>query len=226
MKKILFLLMGFAIVGSVKAQEIPERKMDKPGMHHDMHKGGMKGRHDRMKMMKELNLTEEQKQQLKKNHEDLKARLDALKKEDNITVKEYRTRMEALKKEQKNVLASVLTADQKAQLEKKKTDAKGRFEEMDKKRAEHIKTRLGLTDEQAVQMKKNREDLQAKIRSIREDKSLSEENKKEAIRKEMKAQKQKNNSLLTEEQKKRIREMHPTKKGDRKEGEPADKKKV
>ena len=217
--------MGFAIVGSVKAQEIPERKMDKPGMHHDMHKGGMKGRHDRMKMMKDLNLTEEQKQQLKKNHESLKSRLEALKKEDNITVKEYRTRMEALKKEQKEVLQSVLTADQKALLEKKKTDAKGRFEEMDKRRAEHFKTRLGLTDEQAVQMKKNREDLQAKIRSIREDKSLSEENKKEAIRKELKAQKQKTNSLLTEEQKKKIREMHP-KKGDHKEVEPADKKKV
>ena len=80
MKKILFILMGFAIVGSVKAQEIPERKMEKPGMHHDMHKRDVKGRHDRMKMMKELNLTEEQIQQLKKNHEDLKARLEALKK--------------------------------------------------------------------------------------------------------------------------------------------------
>ena len=133
--------------------------------------------------------------------------------------------MEALKKEQKEVLQSVLTADQKALLEKKKADTKGRFEEMDKRRAEHFKTRLGLTDEQAIQMKKNREDLQAKIRSIREDKSLSEENKKEAIRKELKAQKQKTNSLLTEEQKKKIREMHP-KKGDHKEVEPADKKKV
>ena len=128
MKKILFLLMGFAIVMSVKAQEIPERKMDKPGMHDRMHERGMKGRHDQQKMiMKDLNLTEQQKESLKKNREDFRSRLEALKKEDNITVKEYRGRMENLKKEQKELFQSVLTSDQKVILEKKKIEAKEQY---------------------------------------------------------------------------------------------------
>lgn len=226
MKKIIYLLPVFVIAANLNAQEIPDRKMDKPGMHHDMHKGGMKGRRDKMRMaMKDLNLTEQQKQQLKKNHEDLKARLEALKKEDNITVKEYRTRMENLRKEQKSSFQSVLTGEQKAILEKKKTEAKRRFEQMDKKRAEQMKTRLGLSEEQAAQMKKNREELQGKIKAIREDKSLNDEKKREAIRTEMKSQKEKNGAILTEDQKKKMKEMRE-RKGKYPEDKPADKKTI
>jgi Spy/CpxP family protein refolding chaperone len=218
--------MGFAIVVSVKAQEIPERKMDKPGMHHGKHDRGMRDRHDRMKMMaKDLNLTEQQKAQLKKNREDLRSRFEALKKEDNITVKEYRSRMENLRKEQKNSFESVLTGEQKAIIEKKKTDAKGRFDHMADKRMEGMKTRLGLTDEQAVQMKKNREEMQSRLKAIREDKTLSAEQKKEAFKTEMKAQREKNNSILTEDQKKKMKEMHE-KKGDFKGRKPGERKEV
>lgn len=223
MKKILFLLMGFAIVMSVKAQEIPERKMDKPGMHDRMHERGMKGRHDQQKMiMKDLNLTEQQKESLKKNREDFRSRLEALKKEDNITVKEYRGRMENLKKEQKELFQSVLTSDQKVILEKKKIEAKEQFKGRADKRGEEMKTRLGLTEDQATQMKKNREDLQAKLKSIRDDKSLTADKKKEAIHNEMKSLKQKNSSILTEDQKNKMKEMHD-KKGDFKGRKPADK---
>ncbi len=226
MKKLLFLLMGFAIVTSVKAQEIPERKMDKPGMHNGMHEREMRGRHDHMRMMaKDLNLTEQQKDQLKKNHEDLRSRFEALKKEDNITVKEYRSRMENLRKEQKKSFQSILTADQKATLEKKKENAKGRFDHQTDKRSEKMKTRLGLTEEQTIQMKKNREELHSRIKVICDDKSLSDEKRREAIKTEMKAQKAKNNSILSEDQKKKMKEMHD-KKGDFRGRKPGDRKEV
>jgi protein CpxP len=223
MKKTILTLMTFAIVAGIKAQDIPERRMDKPGMHHGMREHGMKGRHEKMMAMKDLNLTEQQKQQLKNNREDFRTRMEALKKEDNITVKEYRTRMETLHKDQKNAFQSVLTPDQKATIEKKRTEAKGRHEEMGRKRADMMKTRLGLSDEQASQMKKNHEEVRARIKSIREDKSLSEEKKRESIKAEMKNQKDKMNSILTEEQKNKMKEMRE-KKGDFKGRKPEDKK--
>ena len=133
--------------------------------------------------------------------------------------------MENLRKEQKNNFESVLTGEQKAIIEKKKTDAKGRFDHMGDKRGEEMKTRLGLTDDQAAQMKKNREEMQSRMKAIREDNSLSEEKKREAFKAEMKAQKEKNKSILTEDQKKKMKEMHD-RKGDFKGRKPGDRKVV
>jgi len=206
MKKIVFSLLAFAIVIAAKAQDIPERKMDAPGVHHMHDRGGME-RHQKMMAMKGVQFTDQQKDQVKKGNEDFRTKMEALKKEDNITVKEYRTRMENLHKDHKAYMQSILTTDQKAQIEKNKTDMKGRHEEMARKREERMKTTLNLTDEQTSQLRKNREDISAKIRQIREDKSLSEDKKREEIRNEMKSQHEKMKSILTEEQKNKLKEM-------------------
>jgi hypothetical protein len=115
--------------------------------------------------------------------------------------------MENLHKDRQAFMQSILTADQKAQIEKNKTDMKGRHEEMNRKREERMKTTLNLTDDQTSQLRKNREDISAKIRQIREDKSLSDDKKREEIRNEMKSQHEKMRSILTEEQKNKLKEM-------------------
>lgn len=79
-----------------------------------------KGRHDKDKMMKELNLSKEQKAQLKAQHQDMKAKREALKAQDNITVKEMREKQAALKAEQKAKMDAVLTADQRTKMEELK----------------------------------------------------------------------------------------------------------
>ena len=122
MKKLLALSFA-AVIFSSAAFAQTERPVDSKAKM-ERHKG----RHDKDMMMKELNLTKEQKAQLKVQHKEMKAKHDALKAQDNITVKEMREKQKALKEEQKMGMESILTAEQKtkmAELRKQKMGEKG-----------------------------------------------------------------------------------------------------
>ena len=71
-------------------------------------------------MLKDLNLTKEQKALLKTQQQEMKAKRDALKAQDNITVKEMREKQAALQAEQKAKMEGLLTAEQKAKFEEMK----------------------------------------------------------------------------------------------------------
>ncbi len=221
MKKILLALSLVAITATtINAQTIPDRRGEgfKP-----KHKQEMGKRHHGMDM-KSLNLTDAQKEQFKSQRESYQKQLEELKKNDGITVKEYRSRMENLHKENKAKMDGILTSEQKAQLEKQKSDQKKMREIDNKARAEKMKLRLGLTDEQAAKMEKNRSETAAKMKAIHENKSLTEEQRKEEMKKLMKAQKENTKSILTEEQLKKLHEgkKHESKKmKDKKPVEPA-----
>ncbi len=73
--------------------------------------------HDKQKMAKELGLTADQKAKLKAQHDAMKAKREALKAQDNLTVKEMKIRKEALKKEQQEQMAAILTPEQKTKME-------------------------------------------------------------------------------------------------------------
>ena len=85
-------------------------------------------RNEKGKMFKELDLSKEQKAQLKVQHQEMKAKREALKTQDNITVKEMREKQAALQAEQKSKMESLLTAEQKtkmAELKKQKMAERG-----------------------------------------------------------------------------------------------------
>ena len=138
--------------------------------------------------------------------EGFRKQMEELTKNENITVKEQRTRMENLRKEQRSKMQSILTPDQKAQVEKMKSDRKAMNEVDAKARAEKMKIRLGLSDEQSAKMELNRKEMAGKMKAIRENKSLSEEKKREAMHELMKTQKESMKSILTEEQQKKMKE--------------------
>ena len=122
MKKLLALSIAAVILSSAAFSQTERPTEEKAKM--ERHKG----RHDKDKMMKELNLSKEQKAQLKAQHQDMKAKREALKAQDNITVKEMRERQAALKAEQKSKMDAVLNDDQKAkmaELKKQKMAEKG-----------------------------------------------------------------------------------------------------
>ena len=211
-----------AIAGtSVNAQEIPERKTERPRM---MHK---KGKHHRQGMdMSKLNLTDEQKAQFKSQRESFKKQMEELKKNENITVKEWKSRMESLRKENKEKMQSILTSEQKAQLEKSKAEQKAKMETMGKERGEKMKAALGLTADQSAQLDANRKETGEKMKSIRENKSLSDEQKKEQVKQLMTANKEKMKTILTEEQLKKMKEMHQRKPGGERKKHGAEKQKI
>ncbi len=110
MKRLLAFSFAAAIL-TFTASAQTDRAVDKQAKMERHNRG-----HDNKKMLKELNLSKEQKAQLKAQHQDMKAKHDALKAQDNITVKEMRERQAALQAEQKAKLESILTAEQKTKM--------------------------------------------------------------------------------------------------------------
>jgi len=181
--------------------------------------------HDRMKhhgdVMQKLNLTDEQKAKLKTQHESFRKQMEEMKKNENITVKDWKSKMEGIRKEHKEKIQGILTAEQKTQLDKMKAERKERHDAMGarvkgdrmKERGEHMKERgasmkekLGLTDEQNAKLEKSRSEMKEKMKAIRENSSLDEAAKKEKIKELMKARKENLKSILTEEQLKKMEE--------------------
>lgn len=212
MKKIILSAVVLSLAAAVNGQEIPERKTERPATHDRMH-GKRKGGHDRHEMMKQLNLTDAQKEQFKTQREEFRKKMEDLKKNDNITVKEWKSKMEGLRKEQKAKMQTILTTEQKTKMEQLKADAKVKHAEMQKQRAEKMKTELGLTEEQSAKLDKQRTEMGARMKAIREDKALSDEQKKEKVKDLMKQRKESMKSVLTEEQLKKLKESHQHKPG-------------
>ena len=203
MKKIILATLALSLTFALNAQEIPERNAEKPMMMHGQHKGhhAMAG----MDMQK-LNLTDAQKEQFKTQRESFRKQMEELKKNDNITVKEWKSRMETLRKDQRTKMQGILTSDQKAQLEKMKAEHKAMGEIDAKARMEKMKLHLGLTDEQAAKMKKNHTELVEKMKAVKEDDKMDAEKKKEKMKELMEKQKEQMKSILTEEQMKKLQE--------------------
>ena len=122
MKKLLALSFAAVILSSAAFAQKERPVEQKPRM--ERHNE----RHEKDKMMKDLNLTKEQKVQLKVQHQEMKAKREALKTQDNITVKEMREKQAALQAEQKSKMESLLTAEQKtkmAEMKKQKIAERG-----------------------------------------------------------------------------------------------------
>jgi Spy/CpxP family protein refolding chaperone len=121
-------------------------------------------------------------------------------------VKEMKSRKEAIAKNHRSQVQSLLTSEQKAQIEKAKQERKANFQERSKDRFETMKTNLGLSDAQASQIEKNRKASMEKMKAIRENTSLSDEQKKTQMMDLRKQQKEQMKSILTEEQLKKLKE--------------------
>jgi Spy/CpxP family protein refolding chaperone len=158
--------------------------------------------------MKKLNLTDAQKEQFKTQRESFHKQMEELKKNDNITVKEWKTKMETLRKDQKTKMQSILTTEQKGQIEKMKAEHKAMGEVDAKARMEKMKIHLGLSDEQVAKMTKNRTEMAEKMKAFRENDKMDAEKKKEQMHDLMKKQKEQMKSILTEEQMKKLQEGH------------------
>jgi len=186
------------VVTTIKAQE----PRDREHRNHQMMK-----RHHRGETFKNLNLTQDQKVQFQSLNEEHRKQMAELRKNDNITVKEWNSKKDALQKDHREKMQTLLTSEQKAQLEKEKLERKAKMEERSKVRMDKLKTDLGLSDEQLVKLKSERAAAQGKIKVIREDKSLDDQAKKEQVRELMQKQKESMRSILTEEQLKKLDEQ-------------------
>jgi hypothetical protein len=159
-------------------------------------------KHHRMDKVQQLNLTEEQKTELKSINEDYKTQMEDLKKsEDKITVTEWKSKMTTIRKDRHEKVQKMLTDEQKASLKNIKHEHRSDMRKHGGRRnLERMKKELNLTDEQVNTLKKNHEDMAQKFKAIREDKSLTEDQKKAEMKAFKKQQHESLKSILSAEQ--------------------------
>lgn len=152
----------------------------------------------------QLNLSEEQKAKFKSAKEDFRKQMQELEKNDNITVKEWKAKKETLEKDHHAQMQQLLTAEQKALLEKRKGEHRSGQRGSHEAKRGKMKTNLGLSTEQAEKMKKSRTEMAEKMKALRENKSLSEEQRKEQLKELRNEQKKSLESILTADQLKKL----------------------
>lgn len=202
MKKLLSIIVIIAISLSATAQEKRHKMQDKCGLSEGKHRP--RKPHNRQ-MMKELNFSEAQKSTLRANRESLRQKLQQLEKEENITVKEYRSRKAALIKENRAAMQSVLTPEQQQNMAEMKMKREQQNKERDNLRVEKMKSTLSLTSEQAAQIKSQQEAVRMKQQAIRENETLSMEQKKQQMKALHESARQERMKVLTAEQQEKMK---------------------
>jgi Spy/CpxP family protein refolding chaperone len=158
-----------------------------------------KGAHGK-KQMANLNLNDEQKTKVKELNESYHKQFADLKKNTGMSVGDYRTKSLALRKEQHEKMQAILTPEQKTQVAAQRKQMGERMKAGQAKHFDKMKTQLGLSEEQSKKLKENQAGLQTKIKTIRENNTLTEAQKKEQVKAVFKQQKEQFRSVLTPEQ--------------------------
>lgn len=175
-------------------------------MHHGKH-GGMNMHKGRSMRMKDVNLTDAQKQQAKALKGEYRTKVQNLEKDQNITLKDYRAQKASLEKERKAKFQDILTADQKNKIAAYKKRMSEKREMMAQKRMEKMKTNLSLTDDQVAKIQDQRKSVKDQSKAIRDNASLTDEQKKEQLMNLRKAIHDNMDKILTADQIKKRDEL-------------------
>lgn len=199
---------------SIFAQEKADSSFKKRGEHRFGHHPGhmKKGQHADFS---KLNLSKEQQDALVKINSDYRSSMAELrKKESTITVSDYKAQMKELNKKRHDNVQNVFTPEQKEQLTKMRAERKAKFDSTSKGRHQKMKADLGLSTEQSAKMKSLRETTHTKIKAIKEDQALNDDEKKQQVMAAFKQQHEEMKAILTPEQMKKLEsggKRHPRK---------------
>ncbi|MDQ2864051.1 MAG: hypothetical protein M3R50_10490 [Bacteroidota bacterium] len=184
MKKYLIALSAFTLMAFASNAQSTDNTAKSPTTHqsgkmHDKPGKYMNRHHRNFSAMQKLNLSDAQKQQVKAMNEDYRNKVKNLEKDDNITLKDYRSQKANLEKDRKAKFQGMLTTDQKNQIAQAKKDRSEKMKMMAQKRMDKMKTDLSLTDDQVAKIQVQRKSMIDQAKAIRENTSLSGEQKKE-----------------------------------------------
>ena len=122
MKKIIFIAMAaIAFTTATQAQDSTtsrKMKMDHPA------------KMQRTQMFDELNLTQDQKDKMKKMHEDNKAKMDDIKNNASLSDDQKQEQMKTLREDQHKNMESILTDDQKAKMKQLRQEQRKEHKDM------------------------------------------------------------------------------------------------
>lgn len=203
-------LLFSTILMAQRPQQGMRSQQGKPGMA-QRGQGGMQG----IPGMKDLNLSEAQQQQMKTLQADFRKKMQALNKNEGITVKEQRDQRFAMAKAHKQQVEQILTPEQKATLAQKRSEQQQKMQQRNAQRWEKMAADLQLTDAQKKSLTEARIAHQSKMQQLRQNDKLSRTEKQAAIQAEMQKHRQAMKNTLTDAQRSQLREMRSDKPGPR-----------
>lgn len=153
-----------------------------------------------------LDLTDDQKAQVKTLNENFKQQMQDLHKDTSLSAGDFKDKRMALIKEQKEKVNAILTPAQRKQMDDLEHEfAKGKKGEKQGGRFDEMTKNLNLTPEQSAKMKDLSAELKNSMQSIHENTTLSKDEKKEQMQSLMKKHKTDMENLLTDEQKEQMK---------------------
>ena len=158
----------------------------------------------RQTLKKELNLSDVQKLKMKSINEKYREQIKELKNNDAITRGDFKSQMKLLQEKRKVELDATLTVEQKNKIKKIKETRQKEMKAKANERFEKMSQKLNLDEKQKATIKEAQVKTQEKIKSIRENKSITEIQKKEQLKELREKQKIFTKSILSDEQKKKI----------------------
>ena len=206
MKKILFAAIATTLCLSTLFAQKKEKN------NHPAHNQQAGGR------LKELNLSATQKEQVKASRQNTEKQLAELKKNDQLTVKDFKASKDAILQSQKDQVSAILTDEQKNQLAQNKPKPNDRQGDNAGNNIGKMKENLGLSEQQITQIKANRDADQVKIKAIKENSQLSNSEKKEQLKVIKKEQENNLAQILSPEQISKMEQSRKDRK-DKKTGE-------
>ena len=162
-----------------------------------------------------LHYTPEQRKQVRAINEEYKKKSQDLYKQDNITLREYKSQLIALQKDKKSKLQNLLTTDQKSEIEKWKNH---RSEEMQVRAAAHLermKIKLNLSDEQTAKIKSQQNDFRLQMQTIHQNDNLLPYQKRDQMKALLAKRQDAMKSVLTPDQFSQFEKMHKQRFGER-----------
>ncbi|MFN2457793.1 MAG: hypothetical protein ABR502_06310 [Chitinophagaceae bacterium] len=187
MKKIIIAVLIFAFTGSVNAQKNGKEKI----------KHNQRTHHE---IRQQVNLSNDQQTRIRSINENFRKQMEELRKQDQLTVKEMNEKKHSLQKQHKQDIQAVLTAEQKEQLAKSKKEQKEKGLKSRKEKAGKISEEVDLTNDQRQKITQLRESYHAKAEALKNDNTLTKEQKRERLQELMKQQRAEMKTILTEEQ--------------------------
>lgn len=166
----------------------------------------------RKAIVKDLNLTTEQKSKMKSINQDYKSKMMDLKSDDNITRGDFKGKMKKLQDARKSETQAVLSVEQQNKIKESKEIKKEEIKNKRKDRGEKIKSELNLTDDQQTTLKTNRKAMHAEIKTVKDNVALTKDEKREKIKTLKEKQKETMKTVLTPDQVQKLKDLKKSEK--------------
>ncbi len=162
-------------------------------------------------LIKQLNLTDEQKTEVQTFLEDARSQAQAVQQDTSLTRGQKIDKMDAIQKQTQDKIRSILTTEQQMKLEDLRKQAQERFdarrEQMQDRLLEQGVKRLNLTDAQKTTIKSYLDEQKTQVDAVRNNTSLTREQKMSQAQAIRQQTAEKIRSTLTAEQQQQLDQM-------------------